>query len=156
MILQVGVKALIKNDKGQYLFLRRSERMQAETEPHWDIPGGRIDPTERLEQALLAGEQAVTGQTRQQRLHQPNIGIIASHDLRLADGLSGPRRHIQQTARTDSDYCYFSHSKATVTFSNFVLRRARRPPRSPAQQYAAASQTLPMPMVSVTKADSSS
>ena len=52
MILQVGVKALIKNDKGQYLFLRRSERMQAETEPHWDIPGGRIDPAERLEQAL--------------------------------------------------------------------------------------------------------
>ena len=52
MILQVGVKALIKNDKGQYLFLRRSERMEAETEPHWDIPGGRIDPTERLEQAL--------------------------------------------------------------------------------------------------------
>lgn len=52
MILQVGVKALIKNDKGRYLFLRRSERMQAETEPHWDIPGGRIDPAERLEQAL--------------------------------------------------------------------------------------------------------
>ena len=47
MILQVGVKALIKNDKGQYLFLRRSERMQAETEPHWDIPGGRIDPAGR-------------------------------------------------------------------------------------------------------------
>ena len=52
MILLVGVKALIKNDKGQYLFLRRSKRMEAETEPHWDIPGGRIDPTERLEQAL--------------------------------------------------------------------------------------------------------
>ena len=52
MILQVGVKALIKNDKGQYLFLRRSERMEAEIEPHWDIPGGRIDSTERLEQAL--------------------------------------------------------------------------------------------------------
>ena len=55
MILQVGVKALIKNDKGQYLFLRRSERMQAETEPHWDIPGGRIDPAERLEQAGVVG-----------------------------------------------------------------------------------------------------
>ena len=52
MILQVGVKALIKNGKGQYLFSRRSERMEAEIEPHWDIPGGRIDPAERLEQAL--------------------------------------------------------------------------------------------------------
>ncbi len=52
MNLQVGVKALIKNDKQQYLFLRRAELMQTETEPYWDIPGGRIDPTERLEQAL--------------------------------------------------------------------------------------------------------
>lgn len=61
MILQVGVKALIKNDAGQYLFLRRSERMQAETEPHWDIPGGRIDPTERLRVALAREIMEETG-----------------------------------------------------------------------------------------------
>lgn len=52
MILQVGVKALIQNGSGQYLFLRRSQAMDGESEPSWDIPGGRIQPDEALDVAL--------------------------------------------------------------------------------------------------------
>lgn len=52
MKLQVGVKALIQNDQGKYLVLRRSVVMANETEPHWDIPGGRIEPEEALRDAL--------------------------------------------------------------------------------------------------------
>lgn len=52
MNLQVGVKVLIKNDSNEYLLMRRTKTMPGKTEPHWDIPGGRIEPHEPLLQAL--------------------------------------------------------------------------------------------------------
>ncbi len=52
MILQVGVKALIKNDAGQYLFLRRSAAKYGGVAERLDIPGGRIHPEESLVEAL--------------------------------------------------------------------------------------------------------
>lgn len=52
MKLQVGVKVLLQNDKDEYLLIRRSGMMDSEEEPHWDIPGGRIEPDEKLHQAL--------------------------------------------------------------------------------------------------------
>ncbi len=51
-ILQVGVKALIKNERDEYLFIRRDPVKYPETDAHWDIPGGRIDPSEKLTEAL--------------------------------------------------------------------------------------------------------
>lgn len=48
MELQVGVKALVKNDQGQYLLLRRSAEKYPEVGDRWDIPGGRINPGEAL------------------------------------------------------------------------------------------------------------
>ena len=85
MILQVGVKALIKNDAGQYLFLRRSERMQAEIEPHWDIPGGRIDPTERLPVALAREIMEETGMelTDEPRLVAAQDIMVEAKDLHV-------------------------------------------------------------------------
>ena len=52
MQLQLGVKVIIKNTEGQYLFIERSEPLGNETVLSWDIPGGRIDPSERLQDAL--------------------------------------------------------------------------------------------------------
>lgn len=52
MSLQVGVKVLVCNDRDEYLFIQRSVKMADEEEPHWDIPGGRIDPAEALADAL--------------------------------------------------------------------------------------------------------
>lgn len=53
MNLQVGVKVVIKNMDGRYLFLRRCTKLQTDTiEPSWDIPGGRINPQEALLDAL--------------------------------------------------------------------------------------------------------
>lgn len=51
-MLQVGVKALIQNEAGEYLFIRRDPAKYPETDAHWDIPGGRIDPSEKLAEAL--------------------------------------------------------------------------------------------------------
>jgi 8-oxo-dGTP diphosphatase len=42
MELQVGVKALLRNKEGKFLFLRRSAKKYPEARP-WDFPGGRIN-----------------------------------------------------------------------------------------------------------------
>ena len=44
MELQVGVKALLKNNEGKYLLVRRNPKKYPEVGAKWDIVGGRIDP----------------------------------------------------------------------------------------------------------------
>lgn len=53
MQLQIGVKVLIKNSEGAFLFLKRSQLLSTDTENSWDIPGGRISPDESLKDALV-------------------------------------------------------------------------------------------------------
>ncbi len=43
MELQVGVKVLLKNREGKYLFLHRSLKKYPEVNRLWDFPGGRIN-----------------------------------------------------------------------------------------------------------------
>ena len=51
MILQVGVKILLKNTENKYLFVRRATSFKVGPQK-WDIPGGRIEIEEKLEDAL--------------------------------------------------------------------------------------------------------
>lgn len=44
MILQVGVKAFLKNKDGKYLLLKRNMEKYITSKGVWDIVGGRIDP----------------------------------------------------------------------------------------------------------------
>lgn len=53
MQLQIGVKVLIKNNNGLYLFLKRSKLLSSDVKNSWDIPGGRINPEENLHDALI-------------------------------------------------------------------------------------------------------
>lgn len=48
MKLQIGVKLLIQNHEGEYLFIKRTKLLQNESEVSWDIPGGRIESNEYL------------------------------------------------------------------------------------------------------------
>ena len=41
--LQVGVKALLQNEEGKYLLVRRSPEKYPEVGAKWDIVGGRIE-----------------------------------------------------------------------------------------------------------------
>lgn len=61
MQLQVGVKALIRNEAGEYLFIRRSEKLAEDKQTRWDIPGGRIKPEEALIDALIREIDEETG-----------------------------------------------------------------------------------------------
>lgn len=51
MILQIGVKVLLRSADGKYLLIRRKEAFQDGAS--WDIPGGRIEPEEPLDKALM-------------------------------------------------------------------------------------------------------
>lgn len=44
-LFQIGIKAIIRNDKNQILLLKNKD--------YWDIPGGRMDQGEDIEAALL-------------------------------------------------------------------------------------------------------
>lgn len=51
-ILEVGVKAFIQNPDGKYLALLRAMPYYGEDFNRWDLPGGRIEIEETLEEAL--------------------------------------------------------------------------------------------------------
>lgn len=61
LALQVGVKVLLKQGD-KYLFLRREPKFKAGPQK-WDIPGGRIEPDEPLEEALAREVSEETGLT---------------------------------------------------------------------------------------------
>lgn len=42
MILQVGVKIFLRNEKGKYLLVKRCAKKYGKTKGCWDIVGGRI------------------------------------------------------------------------------------------------------------------
>ena len=52
MKLQVGVKVLVQNESGEFLFLRRDASFKPGMPQKWDIPGGRINSEESLMAAL--------------------------------------------------------------------------------------------------------
>jgi 8-oxo-dGTP diphosphatase len=60
MILQVGVKILIQDETGKYLFVRREPSFKAGPQK-WDIPGGRIESDEALLDALKREVNEETG-----------------------------------------------------------------------------------------------
>ncbi len=39
----IGIKALIANENGQILILRKIPKIKQKFEPYWDLPGGRIE-----------------------------------------------------------------------------------------------------------------
>lgn len=50
--LQVGVKALLENSKGEFLLLRKNGNISG-TRNFWDLPGGRINRGESLSENLI-------------------------------------------------------------------------------------------------------
>lgn len=84
IVLQVGVKALLKNNKGKYLLLRRSEIKYPNMDGRWDIVGGRINAGTPLLKNLQREIKEETGLTLKKK---PTL--IAAQDILRGDG-----RHI--------------------------------------------------------------
>lgn len=80
MILQVGVKALLKNSEGKYLILHRSAEKYPEVKNPWDIPGGRIDAGSPLFENL---KREIKEETGLELDSEPKL--IAAQDILRAD-----------------------------------------------------------------------
>lgn len=61
MILQVGVKAFLKNKEGKYLLVHRNPEKYKNIKGSWDIVGGRIDPGTHLIDNLKREVEEETG-----------------------------------------------------------------------------------------------
>lgn len=84
IILQVGVKVLLKNSSGEYLLLKRSAKKYPEVNNLWDIAGGRIDPGIPLLDNL---KREVQEETKLRLASEPQL--IAAQDI-----LKNTDRHI--------------------------------------------------------------
>ncbi len=61
IILQVGVKILLKNPEGKFLLIRRNPKKYPEVGPKWDIVGGRINAGSPLMENLKREVKEETG-----------------------------------------------------------------------------------------------
>ena len=84
MELQVGVKVLLKNPKGNYLLVKRSDKKYPEVGARWDIVGGRIDPGTSLLENL---KREVREEVSLDLTKEPKL--IAAQDI-----LRVPGRHV--------------------------------------------------------------
>lgn len=83
MILQVGVKALLKNSEGKFLLVRRNPKKYPEVGALWDIVGGRIEPGSSLINNL-------------KREVMEETSLVLSSEVRLvsAQDILRPDRHV--------------------------------------------------------------
>ena len=81
LILQVGVKILLRNQNGQYLLLRRSLEKYPDIKGRWDIVGGRINPGSTLQENL---QREVKEETGLKIIGQPKL--IAAQDILRKSG----------------------------------------------------------------------
>ena len=61
MKLQVGVKIILRNTRGEVLLLERAGMMPSDGKKYWDISGGRINEDEPLLKALRREVAEETG-----------------------------------------------------------------------------------------------
>jgi 8-oxo-dGTP diphosphatase len=120
----VGAKAIIQNDKHEILLLMHA------TKGFWDLPGGRIDGNETIEQAVerevseeLPGSSGLSigDLVHAERLHKDvsgNVGLlllIYEAVLTLPDGLLLSDEH--------SNYAWVSKEKA-MTMTDGLIKTA--------------------------------
>lgn len=88
-LFQVGVKALIINEKDQILVLFSGDwHLKHQTE-HWDIPGGRIQEGQTVIETLKREVEEETGITKISEV-QPFAGTVSNFkDIPVGDKLVG-------------------------------------------------------------------
>lgn len=84
IILQVGVKAFLKNTRGEYLVIKRSSKKYPNALGKWDIVGGRINPGTKLLDNLA---REIDEETGLKIIGEPKL--VAAQDI-----LNVPGKHI--------------------------------------------------------------
>lgn len=83
MILQVGVKILLRNSEGKYLLVKRDPQKYPGIKELWDLPGGRINPGTSLLENL-----------RRELKEEVNMDFEGKPILVAAQDILGVDRHI--------------------------------------------------------------
>lgn len=99
--LQVGVKAVIEDDQGRVLLMKKAYAHVSEKKASWDIPGGRIEPGETLHEALARELQEETGMEL----------VAVKQILYVQDILSNPELHVVRVT-------YLVTAKGDITISD--------------------------------------
>lgn len=81
MLLQVGVKVLLKNSDGKYLLVKRSAVAYPNAICGWELVGGRITPGTTLLENLKREIKEETGITKVE-----NIKLVAAQDILQVEG----------------------------------------------------------------------
>lgn len=81
IILQVGVKALLKNKEGKFLLLRRNPKKYPEVGAKWDLVGGRINPGTSLFENL---KREIFEETKLVLVEEPKL--IGAQDILRIQG----------------------------------------------------------------------
>lgn len=84
-LFQVGVKALIENSQGQILLLKANvSSHRKNTEPYWDIPGGRIQEDNTVIQTLAREVEEETGIYA---FENPELltAVMSNHKIPISD-----------------------------------------------------------------------
>ncbi len=76
MILQVGVKAFLRNKQGKYLLLKRAPSKQKTIDGTWDLVGGRIETGTTLLENL---KREVKEETALELISEPRL--ICAQDI---------------------------------------------------------------------------
>jgi ADP-ribose pyrophosphatase YjhB (NUDIX family) len=87
MEIEVSLKAVIKNDKGEYLLIKRAHPYPGESESRWDVPGGRLIPGEKIPEALAREIKEETGMMLKSLKiinAQDILRVAGRHTLRIA------------------------------------------------------------------------
>ena len=88
-LFYIGVKALIENDAGEILLLKADvTNHRKQTEPYWDIPGGRIDEGQSVLDTLRREVKEETGLTKIER-HEFFTAVISNHEIPIDDKVIG-------------------------------------------------------------------
>lgn len=92
-------KVMVRNPAGQYLFLRRSSASK-HFKGKWEMPGGKMDPGEDLEECLVRETKEETG-----------LDVRITHVLGAAEGEIPAYRlaYMIMEAVADSDAVLLSH-----------------------------------------------
>src|SRR4051812_44411207 len=87
-LFNVGIKGLIENAEGKILVLKAPGWPKAKLEPHWDIPGGRIEEEQNIIDVLAREIKEETGITK---IQNPELftAVISSHEIPFEDHVLG-------------------------------------------------------------------
>lgn len=123
IVLQVGVKAFLKNKEGKFLLLRRSEKYK-DIKGNWDIVGGRINPgtslLENLKREILEETGLILNETPKIIMAQDILRVHGKHIVRISyiAGIEGEPKIDGES--TDFKWMSVSEMKAEKELDMFV------------------------------------